>query len=229
MTTSRINRYNVKKERAMPISGYTKEQLHKLSERHRRMTGKVPTLESDPPVPVPESPLRNTAPSTMDLLWANRWNLVRHFVISGGGAAMATFTTTKDLTATGGAFVIGGIVGAVRKGGDDLRRSSGKPDLLTAAKNRITQTRGVDMAASDYNKAEVVAFGAAIGDLITAALDGVGADDLDELIEVVTTGAAVVNEMKDVPAAGGLHVLGAASDKVGDKFLLDAIEKEGPE
>lgn len=83
------------------------------------------------------------------------------------------------------------------------------------------------MSASDYTKAEVVAFGQAIGNLINAVRDnGVGADDLDELIATVTTGAQTVNEMKDVPAAAGLHTLGAAADKVGDKFLDDAIAAE---
>jgi len=83
------------------------------------------------------------------------------------------------------------------------------------------------MAASDYNKAEVTAFGAAIGDLVNAARDGVSTDDLGALIDAVTAGAATVNEMKDVPAAAGLHALGAASDRVGDMFLADAIAAEG--
>lgn len=83
------------------------------------------------------------------------------------------------------------------------------------------------MSAIDYNKAEAVSFGQAIGNLVNAVRgDGVGADDLNELIAVVTTGAKVVNEMTDVPAAGALHTIGAASDVVGDKFLEDAITAE---
>jgi len=73
-----------------------------------------------------------------------------------------------------------------------------------------------------YNKTEVVDFGKAVGNLVTAVMDGVGADDLNEAIEVVKAGAHVVNEMKDVPAAAGLHTLGAAADVVGDKFMEDA-------
>ena len=83
------------------------------------------------------------------------------------------------------------------------------------------------MAASDYTKAEVVEFGNAIGNLINAVRgDGVGVDDLDELISVVTSGAKTVNEMTDVPAAAALHAIGAASDVVGDEFLADAIAAE---
>ena len=83
------------------------------------------------------------------------------------------------------------------------------------------------MSASDYTKAEVVAFGKAIGNLVNAVRgDGVGADDLDELIKVVTSGAQTVNEMTDVPAAAALHTIGAASDVVGDRFLEDAIAAE---
>ena len=84
------------------------------------------------------------------------------------------------------------------------------------------------MGASDYNKQEVVAFGTAIGNLVNAVRgDGIGGDDLDELIATVTAGAKTVNEMKDVPAAAALHTISAASDAVGDKFLEDAIASEG--
>lgn len=74
-----------------------------------------------------------------------------------------------------------------------------------------------------YNKSEVTDFGKAVGNLVTACMDGVGADDLDEAIGVVRAGAYVVNEMRDVPAAAALHTIGAASDVVGDKFLEDAM------
>lgn len=79
-----------------------------------------------------------------------------------------------------------------------------------------------------YNKTEVVDFGKALGNLVTAVMDGVGADDIDEAIAVVKAGASVVNEMKDVPAAAGLHTLGAAADVVGDKFQADAEAAEPP-
>ena len=84
------------------------------------------------------------------------------------------------------------------------------------------------MPASDYTKDDVVAFGKAIGNLVNAVRgDGVGADDLDELIAAVTTGAQTVNEMRDVPAAAALHTVGAAADVVGDKVLEEALEAEG--
>ena len=133
----------------MPVTKYTKAELHKLAEKHRRMTGKLPTLHSDPPVPVPEQPIAKRNPSTADLLWANKFNLVRHFIIDGGGAAIAAFTATKDVTVSGAAFVVGGVVGAARKGFDDLRRSGGKSDFLTTALNSvrkpITLTEGADV------------------------------------------------------------------------------------
>ena len=133
----------------MPVTKYTKAELHKLAEKHRRMTGKLPTLESDPPVPVPEQPITKRNPNTADLLWANKWNLVRHFIVDGGGAAIAAFTATKDVTVSGAAFVVGGVVGAARKGFDDLRRSGGKSDFLTTALNSvrkpITLTEGADV------------------------------------------------------------------------------------
>ena len=171
-------------------------------------------------------PIKNPSPSTADKLWANRLNLIRHFIIDGGTAALSAFTLTRDLAVAGGAFVLGGVIGAARKGNDDLRRAAGKPDMLTAAKNRITRTGGVDMSASDYTKADTIAFGQSIGRLVNGARNGVNTDDLGALIDAVTAGAQTVNEMKDVPAAAALHTIGAAADVVGDQFLADAVAAE---
>jgi len=82
------------------------------------------------------------------------------------------------------------------------------------------------MGASDYNKADSVALGEAFGNLVNAVRDGVGTDDLDELIATLTAGAQAANEAQDVPAAFGAHVISGVSDKVGDKFLADAIAAE---
>jgi len=124
--------------------GYTKEQLRRIRLRVMEQHGQLPHS-----VPVPEQPITKRNPSTADLLWANKWNLVRHFIVDGGGAAIAAFTATKDVTVSGAAFVVGGVVGAARKGFDDLRRSGGKSDFLTTALNSvrkpITLTEGVDM------------------------------------------------------------------------------------
>jgi hypothetical protein len=80
------------------------------------------------------------------------------------------------------------------------------------------------MAVADYNKADVAGLGHAIAELINAVRgDGVGADDLDELIGVLTSAAQSVNEMKDVPEAAVEHVLGAAADKLGDFALEKAL------
>jgi hypothetical protein len=83
------------------------------------------------------------------------------------------------------------------------------------------------MSASDYVKSDVINFGEAVGDLVVAITgDGVGTEDLVQLIAAVTTGAEVVNEVKDVPAAAGLHILGAAGDTYGDYLLEKALEAE---
>ena len=203
------------------VKPYTDEQLRRIALKHKAMHGKLPY-----PDPIPAPAIKRHDPSTFDLLWANRWNMARHFIIGGSGAALATFTATKDVTASGAAFIVGGVTGVARKGFDDLRRVKGKPDVLTTGLNFVTRTRGVDMSASDYTKAEVVAFGQDIGRLINGARDGVSADDLGALIAAVTSGAKTVNEMTDVPAAAALHTIGAASDVVGDQFLADAIASE---
>lgn len=84
--------------------------------------------------------------------------------------------------------------------------------------------------ASEYNKADVQAFGASIEELVNAVRDdGVGAGDLDELIQTMTAAAQSVNEMKAVPAAAGLHIIGTAAVKFGDRLLAEAIAAEATE
>ena len=83
------------------------------------------------------------------------------------------------------------------------------------------------MPAIDYVKADATAFGKAIGNLINAVRkDGIGIDDFDELIAAVSTSGSAVNEMKDVPEAAVEHILGAASDTLGDHALAKAIADE---
>lgn len=83
------------------------------------------------------------------------------------------------------------------------------------------------MSAADYNKNDVTNFADAVDNLIDAVMeDGVGADDLDELIGVVTASSKAVNEMKGVPAAAGLHIAGRIADKQGDRMLEKAIAAE---
>lgn len=83
------------------------------------------------------------------------------------------------------------------------------------------------MSAKDYVKQDCVGFGKAVGDLIAGVTgDGLGADDLQKAIAAVVSGAQTVNEFKDVPAAAGLHTLGAASDTYGDFMLQKKIAEE---
>ena len=118
------------------VKGYTDEHLRRIAINHKALHGKLPY-----PDPVPELALTKRNPSAVDKLWANKWNLVRHFIISGGGTALSTFTLTRDLATTGGAFVIGGIIGVARKGNDDLRRSEGRPDFLTSVKDKVVRPK----------------------------------------------------------------------------------------
>lgn len=86
------------------------------------------------------------------------------------------------------------------------------------------------MAARDYNKADVSALGDAIDGVINAILDdGIGMDDVDEAITLLTAAALAVNEIKDVPAAAGLHVASRVTDKQGDRLLAKAIADEASE
>ena len=83
------------------------------------------------------------------------------------------------------------------------------------------------MTAKDYNKTDSVAFGRAVGNLISAVRkDGIGAEDFGALVGTVSTAGQVVNEMQDVPEAAVEHILGAASDTLGDAALAKAIEEE---
>ena len=80
-----------------------------------------------------------------------------------------------------------------------------------------------------YEKQDVVAFGNALGDLIEGVRsDGVGADDFDELVAAVTTAAAAVNEMREVPEAAAEHILGATADRLGDHTLAKATAPPTP-
>jgi hypothetical protein len=201
----------------MPVSRYTTEQLHKMSERHRRMTGKLPTLQTDPPVPVPEQPLRNTAPSMVEKLWANRWNLVRHFIVDGGGAAIAAFTATKDLSISGVAFVVGGAVGAARKGLDDVRRSDGKADMVTSVLRPKLKGDGMSIRSDVYDVQDKLA---AIGIKLT--------DDVpnkDQLAELLGEAVGLVTEsldFADIPQDQRLHAIAHAFIGAGNKIMDEA-------
>lgn len=77
-----------------------------------------------------------------------------------------------------------------------------------------------------YQKSEVVAFGKAVGDLVIAVTDGIGADDLATLIATVTSGAQVVNEFESSVPAASAHVVSGISDTLGDWLLTQ--EGESP-
>lgn len=83
------------------------------------------------------------------------------------------------------------------------------------------------MSAADYVKQDCTEFGKTVGNLIAGVTgDGLTSDDLQKAIAAVVAGAQTVNEFKAVPAAAGLHVLGAAADTYGDHMLGKAVAEE---
>ena len=198
--------------------GYTDEQLRRISIKHKAKHGKLPC-----PDPVPVPPLRKRHPTTADLLWANKWNLARHFIIGGSGAALATFTTTKDLVATGGAFVIGGIAGVTRKGFDDLRRVGGKPDGLSTIKDMVTHrtlTEGDGMGI----RTEVVEFQQKLYDLIMIFFDET--PDKEQVMDIAGGAWEAFNEAKDLQGLdkddmmkAGIDTTLTMASSLKDKFI----------
>lgn len=83
------------------------------------------------------------------------------------------------------------------------------------------------MSASDYNKADPIYFGNTIGKLIVAVQgDGVDTGDLKQLLAAIEASAMAINELKDVPAAAGLHTVSGVSDTYGDYLLQKKLEEE---
>lgn len=85
----------------------------------------------------------------------------------------------------------------------------------------------------EYNKADPIEFGNALGGLVVAVQgDGIDAGDLAQLLKVVEKSASAMNEIKGVPAAAGLHTVSGISDTYGDYLLelakaADAAEEGG--
>lgn len=207
------------------VKAYTAEQLRRIALKHKAIHGKLPYPEF-----VPETPLRKRNPSTLDLVWANRWNLVRHFIIGGSGAALATFTATKDVTAAGGAFIIGGIAGVTRKGFDDLRRVNGKPDGLTAIRNTITRTEGDGMGI----RTEVGEFQAKLYDLVMLFFDET--PDKEQVMDIAGGAWEAFNEAKDLQdiskddmTKAGIDTALTMAASLKDKFIKYSDEVEVPE
>lgn len=194
---------------------YMKETIRRIRLKHEAAYGKLPC-----PDPVPQPPLTKRNPNMADLLWANKWNLVRHFIIGGGGAALSTFTLTKDVTAAAGAFVIGGVLGVTRKGYDDLRRVGGKPDGLTALKNKVTRTKGDGMGirSNVYEvKDELVKVGIILTDDIPNSQqlsEGMGA-----VLGVIKEGS----DFKDIPQQERAKAIGHAFMLAGAEIYDKAV------
>ena len=70
-----------------------------------------------------------------------------------------------------------------------------------------------------YEKTEVVGFGRAISNLIIAVTDGVGSEDLAQMIAAITAGAQTVNEFETSVPAASSHVVSGISEGLGDWLL----------
>ena len=170
--------------------GYTNEQLRRIKLKHEERYGKLPH-----PTPIPVPPITKRNPTTLDLLWANKANLIRHFIIGGSGAALATFTATKDVTASGAAFIVGGVTGVARKGFDDLRRVKGKPDVLSTIKDMVTHrtlTEGDGMGI----RTEVNEFQAKLFSLVMIFFDET--PDKEQVMDIAGGAWAAFNEATDL-------------------------------
>ena len=199
---------------------YTDEQLRRIAYKHKALHGTLPYPD---PVPVPK--LTKRGPNTFDLLWANRWNMARHFIIGGSGAALATFTATKDITASGAAFLVGGVTGVVRKGFDDLRRVGGKPDGLTTVKNLVTRTEGDGMAIRD----EVNQFQVEFQRLVLLFFDDTA--EKDQIMDIAGAAWSSYQEANDLKtlskddmAKAIIDVLLVTTTKVKGEFLVYSDE-----
>jgi len=67
-----------------------------------------------------------------------------------------------------------------------------------------------------YNKDQVIALADAVYALLESFRDGVGMDDIDEAVGVLTAAASAADEIKTDFDAAGLHMLGRLGDKFGD-------------
>lgn len=163
---------------------------------------------------VPEKPIRNTQPSIAEKLWANKFNLLRHFIMTGSAVAGTTWTTTHNLSTTAWSFLIGGVTGAARKGVDDISRLDGKPDMVTAAISLITRKKlGGDTMIRD----EVIEAGDAFADLAIAIFDK-SEDEaqsiMSAMLGLLKEGGDVVQIPKEDRMEGAAHALTLATAKV---------------
>lgn len=67
-----------------------------------------------------------------------------------------------------------------------------------------------------YNKQEVLTFGDRLWDVIQGLKDGVGSDDLGNLVGALSAAPAISNEAKEDFDAFGLHLVAHLADKFGD-------------
>ncbi len=179
-----------------------------------------------PPLPapdkVPELPMRQgKGPGLAERLWCNRWNLVRHFILTGAAAAITAWTTSKSWTVAGGAFVIGGVAGVVRKGGDDELRAATGADSLSLVRSALTGRK--KEGASMGIRTEVEEVRDALASLALAIFekdDTKSAKILAGVMGIIKEGSDVISIPKgDIPEAAAHALTGAAAIVVASKVV----------
>ena len=75
-----------------------------------------------------------------------------------------------------------------------------------------------------YNKAEVKNLADKVYDLLKGLKDGVGPDDVTNLVGALTAAPACQNELKEDWDAAGAHMLAQLADRFGD----DRVNVEAP-
>ena len=148
----------------------------------------------------------------------NAWNLTRHLLMGAAWAGTALLLS-KYVPTAGAAVAVAGL-NSLRKGLDLKRTSQGKPDILTAAKNRITRTRGDGMGIRNevYEvKDELVKIGIILTDDIPNGqqlTEGMGA-----VLGVIKEGS----DFKDIPqqerAKAIAHAFTMAGAEIYDKAV----------
>jgi len=179
-----------------------------------------------PPLPcpdkVPEVPMRQSkGPGLAERLWCNRWNLIRHFILTGAAAAITAWTTSRSWTVTGGAFVIGGVAGLVRKGGDDELRAATGADSLSLIASALSGAKKEGAVMGIRTEVEEVRD--ALASLALAIFekdDTKSTKILAGIMGIIKEGSDVISIPKgDIPEAAAHALSGAAAIVIASKVV----------
>jgi len=77
---------------------------------------------------------------------------------------------------------------------------------------------------AEYNKKEVLDVGDAIYNLVKGFGDGMGAEEIGNLTNVLIEAGQASNELKTNTAASGCHIGGRLMDKFGDDLVKPEVD-----